>query len=85
MYYRIAVPTHAAESLAMPTDRDEILDAALGLPEADRLLIASRLLETLPDDLPGLSEDDRGFLDELERRAQGTDATVPLPELFKQD
>jgi hypothetical protein len=63
----------------------EIIDAALKLPEADRLLIATRLLETLPDDYPGLSEDDPGFLDELVRRAGDREPTVRLNELWNQD
>ena len=69
----------------MLASRDEILDAALQLPESDRLLIATRLFDTLPDDLPGLSEDDPGFLDELDRRANDSEATIPLSELWKQD
>jgi hypothetical protein len=69
----------------MPASRDEILDAALKLPESDRLLIATRLLDTLPEDLPGLSEEDPGFLDELERRANDAEPTVPVSELWKQD
>lgn len=69
----------------MSASRDEILNAALKLPDSDRLLIATRLLDTLPDDMPGLSEDDPGFLEELERRAQDTGATLPAVELWKQD
>jgi hypothetical protein len=55
------------------------------LPEADRLLIASRLLDTLPDDFPGLLEDDPGFLTELECRANDKGATIPISELWHQD
>ena len=69
----------------MASTSDEIIDAALKLPESDRLLIAARLLDTLPDDHPGLSEDDAGFLNELERRAKDTQSTVPVSELWKQD
>ncbi len=69
----------------MSASPDEILDAALKLSETDRLLIATRLLETVPDDLPGLSEEDAGFLEELDRRAQDTGATIPISELWKQD
>lgn len=67
----------------MATTPDDILDAALKLPEPDRLRIASRLLDTLPAGLPGIGEDDDGFLDELDRRADDTD-TIPLSELWKQ-
>jgi len=41
----------------MPAGRDEILDAALQLSEDDRMFVADRLLETLPDVLPGPSMD----------------------------
>jgi hypothetical protein len=68
----------------MASSPDEIIDAALKLPESDRLLIATRLLETLPDDFLGLSEDDPGFLDELERRADDTEPTIPVSDLWKQ-
>jgi hypothetical protein len=47
----------------------EVLDAALQLPESERLVIASRLLETLPDELPGLPDDDPEFGAELDRRS----------------
>lgn len=69
----------------MASSPEKIIDAALKLPESDRMLIAARLLETLPDDYPGLSEDDTGFLDELERRANDTEPTIPVLDLWKQD
>jgi hypothetical protein len=47
-------------------------------------LIATRLLETLPDDYPGLSEDKPGFMDELERRAGDTEPTIHVSDLWKQ-
>jgi hypothetical protein len=68
----------------MASTPDEIVDAALKLSEGDRLIIASRLLETLPDDLPGLSGDDADFIGELERRANDTAPTVPVSDLWKQ-
>jgi hypothetical protein len=68
----------------MASSPSEIIDAALKLSESDRLVIAVRLLETLPDDHPGLSEDDPGFLDELERRANDTEPTTPVSDLWKQ-
>ena len=64
---------------------DEILDAALKLSESDRLRIATRLLDTLPDEFPGLSEDDSGFLEELERRSNDPGPSIPVSELWKQD
>lgn len=65
----------------MASSPNEIIDAALKLPESDRLLIATRLLETLPDDYPSLSEDDPGFLDELEYRAGDSEPTFPVMDL----
>lgn len=67
----------------MASTPDEIVDAALKLPEGDRLVIASRLLETLPDDMPGLSVEDADFLSELESRAQDSGPTIPASELSK--
>ena len=69
----------------MASSPDEIIDAALKLPESDRLLIVARLLETLPNDYPGLSEDNAGFMDELERRASDADPTIPVSDVWKQD
>lgn len=68
----------------MASSPHEIIDAALKLPEAERLLIATRLLETLPADYPDLPEDDPEFLAELERRASDTEPTVPVADLWKQ-
>lgn len=47
----------------------EILDSALQLPEADRLLVASRLLATLPDEVTADGMDEEEFTAELERRS----------------
>jgi hypothetical protein len=66
----------------MSVSRDEILDAALKLTEADRLLLVSQLMDTLPDDLPGLPDDDPTFLEELERRAKDSDSTISASELW---
>ncbi len=59
----------------------QILDAMLQLPETDRLLIASRLLETLPDPVAtgDLNEDD--FTTELERRSNDWQDAVSWEEL----
>lgn len=65
----------------MPVTRDEILEAALRLPEVDRLAIVNRLLETLPDDPPGLSDDDSAFAEELERRSNDWEGAVPWEQL----
>ena len=65
----------------MSTSRDEILDAALQLSESDRLVIANRLLETIPDEPPGPSLDDPEFLDELDRRVRDGSAGIPWSQV----
>ena len=65
----------------MPATRDEILDAAHSLPETDRLVIASRLLDTVPDHPPGLSDDDPQFAAELDRRSGDLAGAVPWEQL----
>ena len=68
----------------MVASRDEILQAALGLPEADRLVIANRLLDTLPADAPGLAMDDPALARELDRRSGQWENSVPWEELRSQ-
>lgn len=65
----------------MPAGRDEILDAALQLSEDDRMLIAGRLLETLPDEPPGLAVDDPDLEAELDRRSGDWEGAVPWEQL----
>ncbi|HEX6984685.1 MAG TPA: hypothetical protein VF170_04880 [Planctomycetaceae bacterium] len=62
----------------MPNPRDEILDAALRLPERDRLAIASRLMETLPEEAP---DDEDEFAAELDRRSGDRDGAIAWAEL----
>ena len=65
----------------MRATRDEIVEAALQLSETDRLLIVSRLMATLPEEMPGLSEDDPDFLAELERRSGDREGAVSWDDL----
>jgi hypothetical protein len=65
----------------MSIGRDEILNAALGLSEDDRMLIVGRLLETLPDDAPGWSIDDPDFEAELMRRSGDWEGAIPWEQL----
>jgi len=55
----------------------EILKTALALPEQERILLATELIDSVAGKPPGLSVDDPGFLEELERRA--TDGSTPIP------
>jgi putative addiction module component (TIGR02574 family) len=64
----------------MSTGASDILSAALSLSENDRASIALELLHSLRP--PGvLSEDDPGFLEELERRsdAYDRDPSIGIP------
>lgn len=60
----------------MSATREDVLKSAMELSEADRLLLAAELMDTVSDDLPGWSIDDPGLEAELERRvndgSQGT-------------
>lgn len=59
----------------------EMPDSVLQLPEAERLLIAGRILETLPDQIAtsNLSEDE--FIEELERRSGDWQGAVSWADL----
>lgn len=48
----------------MSTAHDDLLKSALTLPEAERILLATELLDSIPGKLPGLSVGD--LLNELE-------------------
>ena len=61
----------------MPTTREDVLKAAMELHEADRLLLATELMDTISDDLPGWSIDDPDFPGDLERRANDGSPGIP--------
>jgi putative addiction module component (TIGR02574 family) len=65
----------------MNTDVKTILAAALALPDADRAMIAERLLESLPSEADVDSMTDEEFAAELERRRQeyARDPSVAIP------
>jgi hypothetical protein len=71
----------SAGAHSMPATREQILEAALKLPEEDRFVIASELLGTLPEELPALAWDDPGLAAELERRSGDRDGAVPWEQL----
>jgi hypothetical protein len=64
----------------MARTREEVLEDALQLSDADRLVVANRLLETLSD-YPGLDSDDPDFAAELERRSGDWEGAVPWEQL----
>lgn len=57
---------------------DLIFEAAMSLPENERLALAARLLDTVP---PGNSEDDPDFIAELDRRFNDGSPTKPWSEI----
>lgn len=61
----------------MSADRESVLKAALQLEEGERLLLATELMDSVADQLPGWSLDDPAFLEELDRRS--TDGTKGVP------
>lgn len=60
---------------------DSIFEAALGLPEGDRLNLAHRLLDTLPPEPDLLSLDDPNLIEELDRRAADDSGAIPWSQL----
>jgi hypothetical protein len=62
---------------------DMIYEAAMNLPENERLDLAARLLDTVP---PGiLSEDGPDFIAQLDRRFNDGSPTIPWSEIRDQD
>jgi hypothetical protein len=58
---------------------DAILEAAMNLPEGERLDLAVRLLDTVP---PGImSIDDPGLIAELDRRSADDSGAIPWSDL----
>lgn len=56
--------------------REQLYAAALELSEADRLELASTLMNSIAPESKIWFEDDEGFLDELDRRSQDGSATT---------
>jgi hypothetical protein len=62
---------------------DMIFEAALHLPDSERLELATRLLDTVPPDL--MSVDDPEFIAELNRRFEDGSPTIPWSEIRDHD
>jgi hypothetical protein len=60
---------------------DTILEAAMMLPEKERITLASRLLESVPSDDVTTSVDDRALIEELDRRFADREGGLPWSEL----
>ena len=61
----------------MSATREDVLKSAMELSETDRLLLATELIETVSDNLPGWSLDDPDFAAELDRRADDGSTGIP--------
>ncbi len=65
----------------MSLPSDTVFEAALELPENERLVLVSRLLETIPVDDLSLSLDDDSLCEELDRRFVDREGEVDWSEL----
>ena len=65
----------------MQPDSAAIFEAALKLPEDERLALVARLMETVPDEPAGLSIDDPDLEAELKRRSADLEGAVPWAQL----
>ncbi len=69
----------------MQTDLQVVFDGAMQLPEADRLALVSRLMQSLPPGDMGLSLDDPELVAELDRRFAQNDEGVAWSQLKAED
>ena len=65
----------------MPADLQVVLAEAMQLPEADRLTLVSRLMQSLPPGDMGVSLDDPELAAELDRRFAQSDEGVTWSRL----
>ena len=65
----------------MHIDSKQILEAALKLPEDERLTLAAHLLETLPDEPDGLSLDEPDLLKELQARSADQSGAISWDDI----
>ena len=86
----VMVPTDwsvngAAEVNIVSDEANAILEAAMQLPESERLLLASQIMDSLPEEDLTISVDDPDLLAELDRRFADPDGAVPWSELEAED
>jgi hypothetical protein len=65
----------------MEPSADAIFEAAMMLPEGERLTLASRLLETASAEDDAASLDDAALADELDRRFADREGKIPWSDL----
>ena len=68
-------------SSAMYSDPHAIFQAALALSETDRLVLVSRLMETMPQESVTASLDDDDLQAEVERRFADQSGSIPWSDL----
>ena len=67
--------------MTMQLPSETVFEAALGLPENERLALVSRLLETIPVDDSALSLDADSLVEELDRRFADREGSIEWSEL----
>jgi hypothetical protein len=65
----------------MQSPSEAVFEAALKLPESERLTLVSRLLETMPPEDATISLDDASLAEELEHRFADREGSVPWSDL----
>ena len=63
---------------------EEILKTSMTLSGRDRLKLAMELLDSIPDEHPGLDVDGSAFLDELDRRVNAGGPRIPWEVVEKE-
>jgi putative addiction module component (TIGR02574 family) len=66
---------------AVSENANTLLEAAMQLSEAERLLLASQIMDTLPAEDVTCSIDDPDLLAELDRRFADPEGALPWSEL----
>ena len=65
----------------MPFSTDQAFEAAMRLPEDDRMALIGRLLETMPTAELGLSVEAPELLEELDRRSADREGEIRWEDL----
>jgi len=65
----------------MSMSQEELFKSALALPEGERILLATELLDSIESSSSQFSVDDPAFLQELERRANDPSPGIPWEEV----
>ncbi len=65
----------------MQINTDMLFEAAVQLPENERLALVARLLETMPADALSSAADEAEVIEELDRRFADTEGAIPWSKL----